>query len=64
MDVPPQSLATLNARIVNCERCPRLRAYCAEIARNYPDLRDEYFGNLDAIRNLNVESQMEMDRRL
>jgi hypothetical protein len=38
--------------------------YCAEIARNYPDLRDEYFGNLDAIRNLNVESQMEMDRRL
>jgi len=33
MDVPPQSLATLNARIVNCERCPRLRAYCAEIAR-------------------------------
>ncbi len=28
-----QALAELNARIVNCERCPRLRAYCAEIAR-------------------------------
>ena len=27
------SLATLNARIVACERCPRLRTYCAEVAR-------------------------------
>jgi uracil-DNA glycosylase family 4 len=27
------SLAELNARIVNCERCPRLREYCTEIAR-------------------------------
>ena len=27
------SLAELNARIVNCEQCPRLRVYCAEIAR-------------------------------
>ncbi|MGB9418887.1 MAG: uracil-DNA glycosylase family protein, partial [Acidobacteriaceae bacterium] len=23
----------LNARVVACERCPRLRAYCAEVAR-------------------------------
>lgn len=29
----PASLAELNARIVTCERCPRLRAYCAEVAR-------------------------------
>ena len=27
------SLATLNARIVACEHCPRLRTYCAEVAR-------------------------------
>jgi len=27
------SLEMLNAQIVNCESCPRLRAYCAEIAR-------------------------------
>jgi uracil-DNA glycosylase len=27
------ALAELNARVVNCERCPRLRAYCAEVAR-------------------------------
>lgn len=27
------SLAELNHRIVACERCPRLRLYCAEIAR-------------------------------
>lgn len=33
MDASPQSLAELNARIVACERCPRLRVYCAEIAR-------------------------------
>ena len=33
MDVSAPSLAALNARIVACERCPRLRAYCAEIAR-------------------------------
>jgi len=26
-------LDSLNARIVACERCPRLRAYCAEVAR-------------------------------
>jgi uracil-DNA glycosylase len=28
-----ESLPALNARIVACERCPRLRAYCAEVAR-------------------------------
>jgi uracil-DNA glycosylase family 4 len=33
MDVSADSLAALNSRIVNCERCPRLRAYCAEVAR-------------------------------
>src|ERR1035438_1175061 len=27
------SLKVLNARIVACERCPRLREYCAEVAR-------------------------------
>ena len=27
------TLAALNARIVRCELCPRLRAYCAEVAR-------------------------------
>ena len=27
------SLADLNARIVACEQCPKLRAYCAEVAR-------------------------------
>jgi len=27
------SLTALNARIVDCERCPRLRDYCAEVAR-------------------------------
>ena len=26
-------LQILNARIVACERCPRLRGYCAEVAR-------------------------------
>src|SRR5271154_5913212 len=27
------AMAELNARVVNCERCPRLREYCAEVAR-------------------------------
>src|ERR1700716_853204 len=36
--MPPQlsassDLAALNQRVVDCERCPRLRTYCAEIAR-------------------------------
>ncbi len=30
---PPDTLDALNARIVACDRCPRLREYCAEIAR-------------------------------
>jgi uracil-DNA glycosylase family 4 len=33
MAVSPSSLAVLNSRIVACTRCPRLRAYSAEIAR-------------------------------
>jgi uracil-DNA glycosylase family 4 len=33
MDASPPSLAELNTRIVSCERCTRLRAYCTEIAR-------------------------------
>ncbi len=33
MAASPQSLAVLNSRIVACARCPRLRAYSAEIAR-------------------------------
>src|ERR1039458_5924022 len=28
-----KSLATLNERIIACERCDRLRPYCAEVAR-------------------------------
>jgi uracil-DNA glycosylase len=28
-----RAMAELNARVVNCEQCPRLRAYCAEVAR-------------------------------
>src|SRR5580658_1859883 len=33
MAVFADSLAVLNARIVDCERCTRLRAHCAEVAR-------------------------------
>jgi uracil-DNA glycosylase len=40
------SLADLNSHIIQCERCPRLRAYCAQIAqvrrRLYKDW--EYWG--------------------
>ncbi len=40
------TLATLNARIVSCELCPRLRAHCSEVARTrrraYADW--EYWG--------------------
>jgi len=32
MSVGAYSLKQLNQQIVRCERCPRLRAYCAEIA--------------------------------
>jgi uracil-DNA glycosylase family 4 len=46
MDVSTDSLSALNARIVNCERCPRLRLYDAEVARvkrrAYAD--QEYWG--------------------
>ena len=40
------SLADLNARIVACERCPRLRSYCAEVARvrRRAYIDDEYWG--------------------
>ncbi|MCC7360889.1 MAG: uracil-DNA glycosylase [Anaerolineales bacterium] len=44
--MPPASLAELNARLVACERCPRLRAYCRAVAvekrRAYRD--QEYWG--------------------
>ena len=33
MAVASSSLEALNARIVACKRCQRLRAYCAEVAR-------------------------------
>lgn len=33
MAVSLESLSALNAAIVACERCPRLRSYCAEVAR-------------------------------
>jgi uracil-DNA glycosylase family 4 len=46
MDAPGDSLIVLNARIVECERCARLRAYDAEVARvkrrAYAD--QEYWG--------------------
>ena len=32
--VPAQQLADAHHAIVSCERCPRLRAYCARIARD------------------------------
>src|SRR5271163_1396898 len=40
------AMAELNARVVNCERCPRLRAYCAEVARvkRRAYLDQEYWG--------------------
>jgi uracil-DNA glycosylase len=46
MDAPAQSLAELNARIVACGRCRRLREYCAEIARvkRSAFLDQEYWG--------------------
>jgi uracil-DNA glycosylase len=33
MPAAPDSLDSLNARIIQCHRCPRLREYCAEVAR-------------------------------
>src|SRR5271167_4328098 len=40
------ALEQLNERIIYCERCPRLRAYCAEIARvkRRAYLDQEYWG--------------------
>jgi uracil-DNA glycosylase family 4 len=46
MSAAPASLEVLNARIVACKLCPRLRAHCAEVARvrrrAYADF--EYWG--------------------
>ena len=46
MASPPQSLDELNARIVKCQQCPRLREHCVNIAavrrRAYADW--EYWG--------------------
>src|ERR1035438_266116 len=33
MNVSDAALDVLNARIITCERCPRLRAHCAEVAQ-------------------------------
>lgn len=33
MDDLRRALTDLNARLIECERCPRLRAHCAEVAR-------------------------------
>jgi uracil-DNA glycosylase family 4 len=33
MAASPKTLAALNARIVACDKCERLRPYCAEVAR-------------------------------
>jgi uracil-DNA glycosylase family 4 len=33
MSSSPQSLDALNARIITCDLCPRLRTHCAEVAR-------------------------------
>jgi uracil-DNA glycosylase family 4 len=40
------AMAELNARVVSCERCPRLRGYCAEVARikRRAYLGQEYWG--------------------
>ena len=46
MSASPKSLDALNARIINCYLCPRLRAHCTEVAqvrrRAYADW--EYWG--------------------
>ncbi len=46
MEVSPDSLVALNARIVDCERWRRLRTYCAEVARvkRRAYLDQEYWG--------------------
>lgn len=44
--VRANTIAELNARVVDCERCPRLRSYCAEVARvkRRAYLGQEYWG--------------------
>jgi uracil-DNA glycosylase len=32
--VAPLALALVRDRIISCDRCPRLRTYCARIARD------------------------------
>jgi len=46
MNAAGQALAALNARIVECNACPRLRTYDAEVARvkRRPYLDHEYWG--------------------
>ena len=46
MGVSVPTVAVLNERIVNCERCRRLREYCAEVARvkRRAYLNEEYWG--------------------
>ena len=41
-----KAIAELNSRVIECERCPRLRAYCAEVARvkRRAYLDEEYWG--------------------
>ncbi len=43
---PPPTLAALNAEVVACERCPRLRNYCEGIAREKRRAyrHEEYWG--------------------
>ena len=42
----PRTLNELNELVVECERCPRLRGYCAEVARvkRRAYLDQEYWG--------------------
>ena len=42
----PQTLAALHARVVNCDRCPRLRTYCEAIAQEKRRAyrHEEYWG--------------------
>lgn len=45
-DSSASALNQLNARVVDCERCPRLRGYCTEVARvkRRAYLDQEYWG--------------------
>ena len=67
MGVSTDSLSALNARIVNCERCPRLRLYDAEVARvkrrAYAD--QEYWGKpVPSFGDPNARFAMEMVLRV